>query len=74
MALCQNAGTTSVSAEETEQHLGDADQVENCEIHIMFGHGDTETSEIIATVVSLATTRHNTLWWRSNGWNQRPVV
>ncbi|XP_035040491.2 transcription factor TFIIIB component B'' homolog [Hippoglossus stenolepis] len=43
-------GTTSVSAEETEQHLGDADQLENCEIHIMFGHGDTETSEIIATV------------------------
>ncbi|XP_053267204.1 transcription factor TFIIIB component B'' homolog [Pleuronectes platessa] len=43
-------GTTSVSAEETEQPLGDADQEENCEIHIMFDHGDTEISEIIATV------------------------
>ncbi|XP_062269278.1 transcription factor TFIIIB component B'' homolog [Platichthys flesus] len=43
-------GTTSVSAEEMEQHQGDADQEENCEIHIMFDHGDTEISEMIATV------------------------
>ncbi|XP_060931775.1 transcription factor TFIIIB component B'' homolog [Limanda limanda] len=43
-------GTTSVGAEETEQHLGDADQEENCEIHIMFDHGDTEIAEIIDTV------------------------
>ncbi|XP_019937683.2 transcription factor TFIIIB component B'' homolog isoform X2 [Paralichthys olivaceus] len=45
-----NTGTTSVGAEQTEPYLGGADQEENYDIHIMFGHGDAETSEIIATV------------------------